>query len=207
MHITNSYKAIIFDLGKVIFDLSFDRTFQYWANISGQNINMIKRKFSFDSTFDKFERGEISPEHFRHIISQKLEITITDEQFDTGWCDLYLNAYSGIDSLLTSLKKDYKIGALTNTNVIHKKVWELKYADTLQHFERIFSSSDIRARKPEKEAYQIVLDHFKVEPSQMLFLDDNSENIAGAKNLDINTILVTSQKQMFNDIQKLGLLN
>ncbi len=187
--------------------MSFDRTFEYWANISGRQFNDIKDKFSFDPTFDKFERGEISPEYFRRVISEKLDIKLTDEQFDAGWCDLYLGTYSGVGNLLNSIKRNYRIGALTNTNVIHKKVWEAKYENTLKCFEKVFSSPDIRTRKPEKEAYQIVLDHFKVQPSQTLFLDDNAENIAGAQGLGIKTILVTSQEQMFNDIQKLGLSN
>lgn len=200
-------KAIIFDLGKVVFDLSFDRTFQYWANSSGRTFNDIKNKFSFDSSFEKFERGEISPETFRRVICDKLDITLTNEAFDAGWCDLYLDTYPGIDNLLGSLKRNYKIGALTNTNLIHKKVWEPKYADTLKYFEGVFSSPDMQTRKPEKEAYQIVLDHFKVEPAQTLFLDDNAENIAGAEKLGIRTILVVTQEQMYNDLRTLGIIS
>lgn len=40
-------KLIIFDLGKVVFDVSFERVFQYWAQKSGQNIRDIADKFVF----------------------------------------------------------------------------------------------------------------------------------------------------------------
>jgi HAD superfamily hydrolase (TIGR01509 family) len=65
----------------------------------------------------------------------------------------------------------------------------------------------MQTRKPEKEAYQIVLNHFKVQPSETLFLDDNAENIAGAKKLGIRTILVTTQEQMYSDLRTLDLIS
>lgn len=194
------YKAIIFDLGKVIFDLSFDRTFKYWAIISGLQLKEIKDKFEFDETFVMFEKDEITATQFRSKISERLKLKLTDQEFDEGWCDLYLEAYNGIGNLLIDLKKSYQLVALTNTNSIHSKVWLTKYADTLQHFEKIFCSHEMKVRKPEKEAYQAVFDYLNLPPYQTIFLDDNIENINGANNLGIKTILVSSPTQMINEL-------
>ena len=199
-------KAIIFDLGKVVFDLSFDRTFQYWATASDRPFEDIKSKFDFDSTFNKFEKGEIASRQFRTDISQRLNLKLSDHEFDKGWCALYLDTYSGIDKVLAELKLDYKIVALTNTNIIHSKVWKVKYADTLQHFQKIFSSHELKERKPDLKAYQIVLDYLGIEPQQAVFLDDNLANIKGAFQLGIKTILVTSYKQMTEELEVNGLL-
>ncbi len=204
MHI---YKAIIFDLGKVVFDVSFDRSFQYWATSSDRQFDDIKNKFQFDNIFDKFEKDEISSGQFRTEISQRLNLKLSDQEFDKGWCDLYLDIYIGIDNLLEDLKQNYKIVALTNTNIIHSKVWKIKYADTLQHFEKIFSSHELKERKPDTKAYQIVLDYLGIEPQQAVFLDDNIDNIKGADQLGIKTILVTSYKQMTEELKANRLLN
>ena len=201
------YKAIIFDLGKVVFDLSFDRTFQFWATASGRQFDDIKNKFEFDNIFDKFEKDEIPPEQFRTEISQRLNLKISAHEFDKGWCDLYLDKYSGIDNLLVDLKQNYKIVALTNTNIIHSKVWKIKYAKTLKHFQKIFCSHELKERKPDTKAYQIVLDYLQVEARQTVFLDDNIDNIKGADQLRIKTILVTSYEQMTDDLGKIGLLS
>lgn len=115
----SKHKAIIFDLGKVIFDLSFDRTFQSWATSSGRNFNDIKSNFQFDQLSDKFERGEISPGEFREIVMDRLNIKLSIKDFDKGWCDIYLETYSGINDLLINLKRNYILVALTNTNLIH----------------------------------------------------------------------------------------
>ena len=200
------YNSLIFDLGKVVFDLSFDRVFKSWAALSGKNFNDIKSRFKFDDLFDKFEKNEVSAPQFRTMLSQKLNISLTDEDFDKGWCNLYMDAYKDIDNLLISVKRNYKIVALTNTNVIHSKVWPVKYAHVLQHFEKIFSSHEMAKRKPEPKAYKMVLDYLQCKPSEAIFLDDNIDNITGAKKIGIATIWVTSQETMRTELEKFGCL-
>ncbi len=200
------FKALIFDLGKVVFDLSFDRVFQSWATSSNGQFKEIKRKFQFDELFEKFEKSEVSAQEFRTVISKRLNLKLNDKDFDIAWCDLYLDTYDDIGNLLTKLKSNYKLVALTNTNIIHNKVWRVKYSDTLLNFEKIFSSHEIKTRKPESESYEIVLDYLKCKPTETIFLDDNLDNIRGAEKLGIITILVTSTEQMKQELKKLGAL-
>lgn len=202
----NEIKAIVFDLGKVVFDLSFDRVYQYWANSSGKQFEEIKKRFIFDDIFNKFETNDISSNQFREAISQRLGLKLSDEEFDKGWCDLYLDKYTEIDNLLIHLKTKYKIVALTNTNVIHNSVWRIKYADTLKYFQKIFSSYELGTRKPESKIFEIVIEYLNLKPEQTLFLDDNIDNINGAKSMGIATILVTSIEQMKNDLKLLGIV-
>jgi epoxide hydrolase-like predicted phosphatase len=197
------YEALIFDLGKVVFDLSFDKIFQCWAAASGQQAEAIKSGFQFDELFDMFERGEATNEEFRAEISQRLNLMLTDEVFDEGWCALYLDTYEGIDKLLSSLKKQYQLVALTNTNSIHEQVWKIKYRKSLSYFDKVFCSHDLKARKPEIQAYQSVLDYLGVEPQRTIFLDDSSANTVGAAHLGIKPILVKSQQQMRTDLRKI----
>jgi epoxide hydrolase-like predicted phosphatase len=200
---SSPYKALIFDLGKVVFDLSFDRVFHCWASASGQQAEVIKNRFQFDEFFDAFERGEISARDFRAEVSRRLGLTLTDELFDEGWCALYLDAYAGINALLASLKKQYQLVALTNTNSIHAQVWKIKYQESLSHFDKIFCSHELKTRKPEQRAYQCVLDYLAVEARQTIFLDDSSANTTGAAQLGMQSILVASQPQMQADLRKM----
>lgn len=202
-----TYKALIFDLGKVVFDVSFDSTFQYWASLSGKPFDEIKNNFKFDTFLGAFERGEISAQAFRESTSKQLNLSLSNHDFDIGWCNLYLEVYDGIDELLSELKTQYKIVALTNTNIIHNEVWTHKYAEILKHFEKVFSSHEIKLRKPEKQSYQLVLDYLQLQASQIVFLDDNIENIQAAQQLGIQSILVNTQQQMKINLQQLGILN
>jgi len=69
------YQALIFDLGKVVFDVSFDLCFAYWAKASGQSFDTIKSRFHFDQDFEDFEKNAISADNFRKRISDKLGLT------------------------------------------------------------------------------------------------------------------------------------
>lgn len=199
-------KALIFDLGKVVFDLSFDRTFESWAKSSGKTVQEIRSGFAFDETFDMFERGEISPAQFRRLVSEKLRMEISDEEFDKGWCDLYLEVYSGMDDLLFQLSRKYQIVALTNTNEIHYKVWPIKYEGILKRFEIVFSSHLLNMRKPEERIYNFVLDQLQLRPEEAVFLDDNPHNVTGARKVGIQSILVTSREQMRTELKRLEIL-
>lgn len=199
-------KVIIFDLGKVVFDLSFDRVFESWAVSAGKDVEVIKNKFVFDEVFEKFERNEISPDQFRSLISERLGMQLTAEEFDKGWCDLYLDPYEGIDNLLKTLKHNYKLVALTNTNAIHNAIWREKYAEQLRHFDKIFSSHELGVRKPESRIYKIVLEYLNLQPEQTLFLDDNIVNVNGAENMGIVSVMVSTQDQMREDLRRLEIL-
>jgi glucose-1-phosphatase len=196
-------KAIIFDLGKVIFDTSFYRCLEFWSKVSDKSFDEIKSKFSFDGIYENFERNVITPSQFRKQLSEKLGLDISDELFDQGWCSIYLDTYPGIESHLKELKKNYRLIALSNTNSIHEKVWSVKYASVLQHFEKVFSSHHMRTRKPEATCYLRVLKDCNLNVSEVIFLDDNAGNTEGAKKLGIHSVLVSSTDQMITELEEI----
>jgi len=200
----SKYKAIIFDCGGVIFTCSFDKALNYWAMVSGKDINEIKNKFDFDEIFKKLERGEINSSMFRKHALSKLGLKISDEKFDKGWNSIYLDLVPGIKQLLQELKQKHRLVALTNTNEIHAKKWKITFASILDYFEKVFSSHEIHARKPEQKAYKTVLNYLQLNPDEVIFLDDNTENVQAASEMNIASIHVTSFKQMVEDLSKLG---
>jgi putative hydrolase of the HAD superfamily len=78
------------------------------------------------------------------------------------------------------------------------------YASILKYFEKVFSSHEIHARKPEQEAYKTVLNYLQLNPDKVIFLDDNTEYVQAASEMNIASIHVTSFKQMVEDLSKLG---
>ena len=87
-----------------------------------------------------------------------------------------------------SLKPEYKIGLLSNAWVGSRSK-----LGSLFHFIEVFDaaifSAEVKARKPDEELFQLILDRLKVKPDESIFIDDFIENIEGAKKLGINTIL------------------
>ena len=70
-------------------------------------------------------------------------------------------------------------------------------------FDNIFISADIHKIKPNKDFYYEIIDKMKCNPNEILFLDDNKENIEGAKNCELNTILVDKNMNIYEEIIKL----
>jgi glucose-1-phosphatase len=203
----SDFKAIIFDLGNVVFNCSFNETITYWAKVSNQDKEQLENRLDLnqDSVHDLFEKADIPPIQFKEHISKKIEFDLSIPEFEKGWNAIYGDEIVGIKELLKNLKNRYRIIALTNTNEIHSKVWTKKFHDTLKIFEKVFISNEIKTRKPESTAFQICLDYLGFHPSKIVFLDDKIEYIIGAENLGIKGILVSSFEKMINDLNAIGI--
>ncbi|MBE6150472.1 MAG: hypothetical protein E7162_01460 [Firmicutes bacterium] len=64
----------------------------------------------------------------------------------------------------------------------------------------IIISAEINMIKPNSNFYNYLLDKYKIEASELLFLDDNIENIDGAYKLGINTIKVDKNTNIYEEI-------
>ena len=91
---------------------------------------------------------------------------------------------------IQNLSKNYRLFLLSNTNNLHikalrKKIGEKRWANFTSLFNKIYLSHEIGFRKPNKEAFQIILNENSLKPNNVLFIDDSPQHIEGAKNLNI----------------------
>ncbi|MBC8382925.1 MAG: HAD family phosphatase [Candidatus Cloacimonetes bacterium] len=200
------YKALIFDLGNVIIDISPKNACDYWAEIRHRKPEDLYVAFPFDETYVKFERGEITPEIFRKHVVKCLSITLSLKEFDEGWSRILIQLRGNIAEFLQSLKESYRIVALSNTNEIHVPMWQEMCTPILPYFEKIFSSNEIGFRKPETDSFQCVLDYLQIHPNEAVFLDDNYENILAAEKIGMKVIHVESYDQMVNELENIGIM-
>jgi len=67
----------------------------------------------------------------------------------------------------------------------------------------LFSPSDVKAIKPDPEIYQILIHKFQIIPGESVFIDDRIENVEGAQEMGIRSILFTSPKQAKTELSYL----
>ena len=105
--------------------------------------------------------------------------------------------------ILRSLKetKKYKMYALTNWSAETFPVALQRY-DFLHWFDGIVMSGEERTRKPFPEIYQVLLDRFKVNSSEAVFIDDSLRNIKGAEAIGIAGIHFQSPQQLLQDLKQ-----
>ena len=70
----------------------------------------------------------------------------------------------------------------------------------VEYLDDLLISAEMHKIKPNKDFYEHILNKYNINPHELLFLDDNNDNIKGAKNLGIKTITVNKDTDLFKEI-------
>jgi len=70
----------------------------------------------------------------------------------------------------------------------------------VEHLDDVLISAEIHKIKPEKDFYEYILKKYKLNSNELLFIDDNIDNVTSAKELGINTIKVDKETKLFDEI-------
>jgi HAD superfamily hydrolase (TIGR01509 family) len=187
-----SVDALLFDLGGVIIEVDFDRAFSHWAACSNHSPEEIRSRFSFDESYKRHERGEVSAGEYFDSLRTSLGIDLSDAQFADGWNAIFVREIPGIAGLLRRATARLPLYAFSNSNPIHQRVWSSRFSNVLGIFKTIFVSSDIGQRKPEPGAFRTVAKRIGVGLHRIAFFDDTVENIDGALAVGLRAVHVKS---------------
>jgi len=184
-------KSIIFDLGAVLLNIDYQKTICEFEKLGIKKSSNFYSKKTQTNIFNLLETGKISDEDFVKEI-QLLCKDAKGEQVIFAWNALLLDLPNERIELLKKLKQDFHIYLLSNTNSIHisefrKKLGEIKYQEFYNLFDKVYYSHEIRFRKPNKEAFQLILSENDLKSNEVLFIDDSPQHIRGAKKLGIKT--------------------
>lgn len=185
-------EAVIFDLGMVLVEIDFGRSFACWAGHAGVDAAGLSQRYAVDEHYERHERGELDGPAYLQAVGRRLGIELTEAQWAQGWVDLLLEPVPGIEAVVDALDPRLKKAVFSNTNALHAAVFEARYGDLLARFDRVFLSNELGLRKPERRAFERVAAELGVAPKRILFLDDNAANIAGAQAVGMRTVLVGS---------------
>src|SRR6185312_4013152 len=177
----SSIDVLLFDLGRVVLDISFDKVMASWAGHAGCAPADLASRFVVNDSFKHHEIGRIDDAAFFAGLRQSLGVGLTDAQFLEGW-----------NPLLAGAAQRLPLYAFSNTNPAHVAHFSQAYAGVLSHFREIFLSSSIGLRKPDAEAYDHVVKAIGVPASRILFFDDSAANIEGARARGLCAVHVTS---------------
>jgi glucose-1-phosphatase len=197
--------ALLFDLGRVVLDIDFNRTLRCWAGYAGCEPQQLLRRFSHDELYNRHEKGEVSDAAFFAGLRSSLGVDLSDAEFLEGWNAIFVGEIPGIKPLLARAAQQLPLYAFSNTNVPHVACFSDQYAEVLGHFRQIFVSSSIGLRKPDAEAYDHVVDAIGVPAERIVFFDDLAENIEGARARGLKAVHVTSADDVAKVLAALGI--
>lgn len=197
-------KNIIFDLGGIFIEISYDKTKVAFGEMGISNFDDLFTQHTASDLFIKLETGDCDPSQFYDAFRKETGTQISDEQIRFAW-----NAMLGhfpVERIqwLNEIKKRYRIYLFSNTNIIHydafqqiyKQAYDNQYFDDF--FIKAYYSHELGARKPNQEAFSKLLTLEKLDATDTLFIDDTPSNIEGAQKAGLQTILLQYPKTVLD---------
>jgi len=193
MEQASKIKNILFDLGGVILDINVQATLKKFYEM-GFPAQLMQYPHSMKTDlFFKYETGKPSAEEFRNEIRKVSGMNVSDKAFDEAWTAMLLRIPRERCDLLKRLADRYALYMLSNTSDLHTPVFERMFRENAgmemyELFTKIYYSHEIGYHKPDREAWDFVIEDAGIKPGETLFLDDNIHNIKASQELGFQAI-------------------
>lgn len=194
--ILTGIKNIIFDMGGVIININYHLTAQAFEKLGVNGFDKIFAQVQQMGFIDDFEMGKVSPAEFRNLIREATNQNFSDAQIDKAWNSLILDMPLSRIRILEKAKNDFNIFLLSNNNAIHYRFLSKKFESLYpilqleSLFQKTYYSHLIGMRKPNANAFNLVIQENNLTASETLFIDDSPQHIEGGVKCGLNTFFV-----------------
>jgi len=178
--LSKSISTIIFDVGGVL--IQIDGVYALSQLLDGaQTSDEIQRIWVSSPSVIAHETGKISAEEFSIGVVRDLKLKIPPKKFIADFVNWASRPFPGTFELLDALPQELTIAALSNTSAAH---WErIRSIGLAEKFDQVYLSHEIGHLKPNVEPFEIALLGLGTPAEEVVFLDDNADNIKTALSL------------------------
>lgn len=188
---TNLYKVIVFDLGGVLLKLG-DPISTFGLPVDEQEFLMT---WIMSPSVRALESGQIKGEEFARRMIAEMDLAMDWQEllkrFD-NWPD---GIYPETVDLLKRIPPHFTCAILSNTNAVHWRQADVPriFSD---RFDRYFLSYESGLLKPDKASFRQVIASYACPPEEILFFDDNSVNVAAAKDEGMASVRIQGPNEL-----------
>ena len=183
-------------LGNVVIKVDF-HPFIRWLAQESESGNLDEAEAVLRSSlFFELEFGRIDREGFLRGIGDVFKIKSSADEIEKRFCSIFPGSVDGMVELLGEISREQPVYALSNTNELHLSWIRRQHPETLDPFQKVFSSHELKKRKPDPGIYQDVCDALGVDPARIVFFDDLEVNIEGARQAGMNAYLFRDTGQV-----------
>jgi FMN phosphatase YigB (HAD superfamily) len=203
-------KAIVLDIGGVIFDHDFRKMAQAFIDVGvrGKSIDEIINLAIFSDPYKAFERDEITPEKFYNELCRMLEIkTLSYGQFLKIWTNIFTLKPETVELIGRVRKMGTKIFFLSDANRLHIQYLKEHYPDVFAKADQIFPSYELGLRKGDGfKVFQALSERLEreygIRRGEYVFFDDRQENVDRANRVGFSAALFTTVQNVEEVIRK-----
>lgn len=203
-------RAVIFDLGGVVFDspLDFIREYETRHGLPEHFIARIVGGYGgTEGPWHRLERGELPLSEFcRHFDA---DIRAAGETASSADLMNEMAARSRLrPPMLEAIRgvraRGLKVAALTNNWMMgDEREHDIRLEPLRAEFHVFVESCKVGLRKPDPRIYELTCEKLEVEPGSAVFLDDMGQNLKAARGLGMSTIKVGDPAQALSELADL----
>ena len=186
--------SIIFDLGGVLINLDPERTRQSFIKLGTPHFDQLFTMYKATQLFYDLETGHVDSDTFIKTLQKETVKGTSEQDIIDAWNAMLLDFRLESLDFVKQLKAQYPTFLFSNTNIIHQKSFQQTIKETTPYssvdelFHKAYYSHEIGLRKPVVDAYRYIITEKKLDAGQTLFIDDNKDNIQGAKEAGLQTL-------------------
>jgi glucose-1-phosphatase len=186
-------KNIIFDFGQVLLNIDPNLSAKAFKKLGiREGVDFWGSRAGSDLLIG-LEKGIITPDAFMENALEMLVPGVTPQQITDAWNALLLDMPVTRVEKLKSLKKDYRLFLLSNSNQIHYECFMSRIENEFgfglgELFEKLWFSHQLGLVKPDPEIFRFVLKDAGLHPEETLFIDDTLVHVEAARSVGINAL-------------------
>jgi putative hydrolase of the HAD superfamily len=199
------YRAVVFDLGGVVFPSPFEAFDAYdtATSLPPGSVRALIRTSSEEGAWAALERGELTIDAF--ITALELEAEQRGFRLDAHRLMASMGSGFGARPVMVHAierirGEGLRVAALTNNWPRAERQPDANGFGALG-FDVVVESSVEGLRKPDPRIYELVLDRLGVRADEAVFLDDLGINLKPARALGMTTIKVTDPDAAIRELE------
>jgi putative hydrolase of the HAD superfamily len=195
--------AVLFDVGGVILKLADITTLGSFNGYT--EAQPIKDLWGRCAIVRAHETGVLSADAFAERMVETYAMGCAAEEFLGRFCAWPREVFPGVENMLADLDPRLQVACLSNTCDIHWRTM-IASADMTRLFKRQFLSFRWGMMKPDAEIYLRAINELGCAPERILFFDDSSANVDGARGVGIDAHCVDGPNMARAILDRYGLL-
>ena len=198
------YRAILFDLGRVLIDFDQDIIAKRLIERSAKSFDEVLAFYRNTNVIYDFESGKLEPHQVLQSVNECFGLALGMEEFKSLWSDIFFENKE-MEKVVDTLRGRYRLFIISDTNILHYEYIAARFP-VIHKFEGHVLSFRVGVRKPHPKIFEAALKRASCPAEETIFIDDKEQNVEGARQLGITGIVHSSVEETRRELTRLMVL-